>query len=295
LNDLRSLSNGGDVKEGVTLGAVPVYAKSGERQIVGQAETITQNARPLVPAKLRPNYARFVHRVFGERAEALGWSTKAGEDSETRLLRASLVPFVAVNGEDEKLQRDARKLADQWLTDRKGIDADMLGSVLSTAAYAGDRRLFDRLLAELKKTEDRSQRRAMIGALGSFSDPQLVNAAHELVLHSDIDARESGRLLFAGTDNPKTERTAFEFVKAHFDELVKRLPTGGGSDFGARLPQVVAGCDAQAMNDIQFFADRAKQFAGGPRMYQQSLEALKLCTAQRAALGAQVAEFFGRQ
>lgn len=295
LNDLRSLASSGGVKESVALGAVPVYEKSPERQVVAQTRNITEGVHSLVPANLRPNYARFVREVFGERAEALGWSTKSGEDSETRLLRASIVPFEAVYGDDEVLRREARRLADGWLTSRKGVDPDMLGSVLSTAANSGDRALFDRLVAEFRKTDDRQQRRAIIGALESFRDPKLVEAAHELVLNPEFDARETGVLLFAGLDDPQTERMSFEFVKAHFDELVKRLPTGGGSDFGANLPGVVAGCDAQAERDIKFFEDRSKQFAGGPRMYQQSLEALRLCTARKAALGPDVARFFEKQ
>ena len=295
LHDLRSLSDGGDVQESVTLGAVPVYAKSAERQVVSQTEGITEGVRSLVPPNLLPDYARFVRKVFGERAEALGWSAKPGDDSETRLLRASIVPFVAAYGQDETLQPEARRLAGQWLSDRKGVDPDMLGAVLWTAANSGDRALFDQLLAELKKTGDRAQRRAIIDALGSFRDPKLVEAAHELVLNSDIDARESAGLIFAGTDNPGTERMAFEFVKAHYDELTRRLPTGGGSDFGANLPGVVAGCDAQAEQDMKFFEDRSKQFAGGPRNYQQSVEALRLCTARKAALDPGVAQFFERQ
>ena len=295
LSDLRSLSNSGDVKESVTLGAVPVYAKSAERQVVSQTENITQGVQSLVPANLLPNYARFIRKVFGERAQALGWSAKPGDDPETRLLRTSIVPFVAVEGNDEKLETEARRLADQWLSDRKGVDPDMLGSVLWTAAHSGDRALFDRMVSELKKTDDLAQRQAILQALQSFSDPKLVEAAHELVLHSDIDARESARLIFAGVDDPNTERMAFQFVKSHYDELVKRLPTGGGSDFGANLPAVVAGCDAQAMEDIKFFEDRSKQFAGGPRNYQQSAEALRLCTARKAELGPDVARFFAAQ
>ena len=295
LNDLRSLASSGGVEESVALGAVPVYAKSPERQVVSQTKSTAESVRFMVPANLRPNYGRFVRKVFGERAEALGWSAKPGEDSETRLLRANIVPFVAVYGDDEALRHGAQSLAEGWLTDRRGVDPDMLGGVLSTAASSGDRALFDRLVAELKKTDDRQQRRAIIGALESFRDPKLVAAAHELVLNTEFDARETGVLLFAGLDDPRTERMSFEFVKAHFDELVKRLPTGGGSDFGANLPGVVAGCDAQAEQDIKFFEDRSKQFAGGPRTYQQSVEALRLCTARKAALGPDVEHFFEKQ
>jgi len=99
---------------------------------------------------------------------------KPGEDDERRLLRLVIVPFVAVSGEDPELQKEARHLADGWLQDRKGVDPDMLGSVLAVSAWHGDRAFFDTLLAELKKTEDRRQRNQIINAIGSFQDPKLV-------------------------------------------------------------------------------------------------------------------------
>jgi glyoxylase-like metal-dependent hydrolase (beta-lactamase superfamily II) len=77
-------------------------------------------------------------------------------------------------GEDPALMAEARRLAEGWLNDRKGVDPDMLGSVLGTAAKKGDRALFDRMLGELKKVEDRSQRRMLIAALGSFDDPKII-------------------------------------------------------------------------------------------------------------------------
>ncbi len=236
VNDVSRLASAGDVKESVALGAVPIYAKSNDRDVVAQTEDILSYARRLLPANLLKNYARFVHKVYGDRAAALGWSAKPGEDGDTRLLRRALVGFEALNGDDPALQAEARRLADGWLKNRQGIDSDMLGEVLQAAAHSGDRAFFDRLLEELKKTRDLRQRRLIIEALGSFRSPALVDAAHQLVLHSDIDGRESAGLLYAGIDDPATEDMSFQFVKANYNELVKRLPSGGGSEAGATLP-----------------------------------------------------------
>ncbi len=163
------------------------------------------------------------------------------------------------------------------------------------AAHSGDRAFFDRLLGELKKTRDLRQRRLIIEALGSFRSPALVDAAHQLVLHSDIDGRESAGLLYAGIDDPATEDMSFQFVKANYNELVKRLPSGGGSEAGATLPGVIAGCDARAEDELKFFENRVKEFAGGPRMFQQVKERVKLCEARNAAMGADAADFFRQQ
>jgi len=295
VHDVSSLATSGDLKIGRALDVAVSFANSGEREIVAQAKDIIAGPRRLVPKALEDNYARFVEKVFGARARSLGWSAKPGEDLETRLLRPNLVPFVARY--DPALAAEARKLADEWLETRKGVDSDMLRGVLSTAAYYGDRALFDGLLRELKKTTDLGQRAAIIRALGSFRDPKLVAAALDLVIRSDIDTRETAGLLYSGMGDPETERMPFEFVKAHYDEILKRAPSGGGSDFGAVLPEAASSfCDVESEKEyIAFFGERAKKFTGGPRVYEQMLEGIRLCEAEKAAEAADVAAYFARQ
>jgi alanyl aminopeptidase len=295
LHDVSSLTGSGDLKIGRALDAAVSFANSPEREIVAQAKYIIAGPERFVPLALKANYARLVEKIFGARARSLGWSAKPGEDQETRLLRPNIVPFVARY--DAALGAEARRLADGWLADRKGVDADMLGSVLSTAAYHGDRALFDALLRELKKTADLRQRAAIIRALGSFRDPKLVAAALDLVIHSDIDTRETAELLYSGLGDPATERMPFAFVKANFDEILKRAPSGGGSDFGAALPSAASSfCDAAAEKEyVDFFGERSKNFTGGPRLYQQILEGIRLCTAQKAAESADIAAYFAKQ
>jgi hypothetical protein len=118
-----------------------------------------------------------------------------------------------------------------------------------------------------------------------------------LVIHSDIDTRETTGLLHSGMGDPATERMPFAFVKANFDEILKRAPSGGGSDFGAELPSAASSfCDAASEKEyIDFFGERAKNFTGGPRVYEQILEGIRLCTAQKAAESADVAAYFAKQ
>ena len=132
-----------------------------------------RSAKPAAssPPALFPNYARFVQATFGDRARRLGWSAKPGENSDTALERASIVLFVASQGDDTALRDEARRLADEWLKTRQGIDANMVNPALTTAAQFGDRALFDTMAAELHKTTDRQQRGRLLGALGSFATP----------------------------------------------------------------------------------------------------------------------------
>lgn len=297
LHDLDMLADAGDAKISQALAAVPVFAKAPERPIVAEAQGVAREVRPLVPPDLLPNYHRFIRAAFGGRAEALGWLPKRGDDDETRLLRDTLVPFVARYGDDSALQSEARHLADLWLRTRQGIDPDLLNPVLTTAASTGDRALFDALLKALHETQDRHLRNALIDALSSFRDPGLAEAAMQLVLQPDFDPRESLLLLFPAADNPQTEKLPFFFVKAHYDELLKRMPVGGGSDARTRLLGVSRGfCDEDSRRQFaDFFRERSKQFLGGPRAFAQRDESMRLCEERKAAQSADLAQFLRGQ
>jgi hypothetical protein len=133
--------------------------------------------------------------------------------------------------------------------------------------------------------------------MGSFRDPKIVQSAMDLILHSDIDARETVYLLYGPLGNPETENLPFEFVKANCDALLKRLPSGGGTDSGALLPLVGSAlCTETSRKDFtDFFQDRVKNFTGGPRNYDQVVEAIRLCEAKRSAQSSDVADFLSRQ
>ena len=294
LNDLKSLADGGEMKESALLEAVPAFANSPERQIVSEVEQIVAEPKRFLAPDLEENYAAFVRHLFAARAEELGWSARPGEDPEARLLRVSLAPFTATRGEDRKLAGEASRLAEGWLKDRKGVDADMLSGVLSTAAYFGDRALFDRMLAQVKSVEDRRQRQALISALGKFRDPEITRASLDLLIHSDLDMRETANLLFSPLGQRKTERMPFDFVKEHYEEILKRAPRGGGSEFGARMQMVGEGfCDAESLQEFSsFFEDKTKTFTGGPRIYANVVESIRLCSAKKAAQEADIDAFF---
>ena len=180
------------------------FSKDPERQVVSQAKAIMAGVRRLVPGSLKPKYAQFVSNAIGERTAHLGWSAKPGEEQETRLSGQDLCPLLRWQAQIPVRRRGPA--AGRWLAgDRKGVDPDMLGGVLNTAAYFGGRSFFDSLLRELKKIGDRQQREIVIGALGASRDPKVAQSAMDLVLHSDIDPQESVNLLFGPLANLETQ------------------------------------------------------------------------------------------
>jgi len=242
---------------------------------------------------LFPNYRRFLEKTFGARARQLGWQAKPGEDTETRLLRSSILPLTATWGEDRSLATEARQLAEKWLADRNAVDPDMIGAVLGVAARNGDEAFFKELLAALPGTQDRQQRDLIFSALGSFRDPQIARASMELALKPDFDPRESLSLLFGSSAAEQTRKLPLEFVEKNYDAIVARIPSGSTFGTGEYLPFVGGAlCDEKSREEVaRFFEPKVDRFPGTRRNLAQVLESIRICVAYKAAQQESVAAF----
>ena len=173
LRDIDALAVGGATSMGQALALTPRFANDPNRYIVQATIRIATDAgENVLPDALRPAYARYVSKTFGPRARALGFTGKPGEDEDTRLLRSSLVPYVAKDGDEPELQAEAKRLALAWLADRSAVAAEMVGGVLESAARHGDRALFDKYKDGIKTSKERRDRNRLFRALGAFTRPR---------------------------------------------------------------------------------------------------------------------------
>jgi alanyl aminopeptidase len=293
LGDVSALVTAGEIPPGDALALVEPFSKDPDWRVVSQTIGIAGILRSsIVPDELLPNAARFLRKVYGERAHQLGWMAKPGDSDDTKALRRQLVGLVAAAGDDEELIQQAKALAMQWMDDHNSVDANIAGTVVGIAAGKGDQALFDRMRAELRQTQDRRQRAILIGGLAGFRAPTLVNQRLALMLTGELDAREGGGA-FPGSTGPESRRLPFEFVKQNLDALLKKLPREVGSDYAAYLPNVGSGfCTAADRADLaEFFQPKVEQYSGGPRILAQTLERIDLCIARRQALQPGLAAF----
>jgi alanyl aminopeptidase len=288
-----SMSAGGRLPVARELELVDVFHGDSNRFVVEAALSNAAQrtghgfyASPWVPTSLQPNYQRFIQSNFGARAHEIGWLPRSGEPEVISLLRPQLLHHVAIYGADWQLAQQARGLADKWLEDHSAVDPNLVGSVLRTASYYGDKGLMDRYLAAFKKTGDRQARREIQRAMRDFRDPAAINAAMCAVLSGDIPLMEGGRFLivFAGQSSDATRKMPLEFVKAHYDELLKNN-TGGIFGFGGLVPLVgVSFCDSESRDELKnFFEPRVAQLPGGRLSLSKTLEGIDVCIATNAA------------
>ena len=88
LDDLRALVAAGRLPLGDALALTPSLATDDRRLVnrfvIGTVEGLHEH---LVAPAERPSYERFIGKLYAQKAHALGWTPKPGEDEDTRLLR----------------------------------------------------------------------------------------------------------------------------------------------------------------------------------------------------------------
>jgi alanyl aminopeptidase len=283
MGNASALSVAGKISASNALSLVQTFASDPARQVVESSlDLALVPVSHEIPASLMPNYQRFLQKNFQARARQIGWTPKPGEDDNIRLLRPYLLRIVSTYGNDQELAAQAKELADKWLQDHSAVDPNLVTSVLFTAAFYGDKAFFDELAASLKDTKDRQER--VIGAMRRFRDPASIQAGFEALLTGKIPFIEGAGLLFGGQTSDATRKMALEFLKAHYNEILAKRPTGGGFDFGSELPFVGRSyCDSALKAELKdFFEPRADKLLGARRTLNQVLEAIDVCIAETA-------------
>ncbi|WNG40999.1 M1 family metallopeptidase [Archangium violaceum] len=290
LGDVQALVSAGQMQAADALGLLPGLAGEKDRQVFEASLELLDLLRPSTLSEARlADRERFLRDTYGARARALGFTPRANEDEDTRLMRASLLRLAGHQGADPKLVAEARKLTEKWLGDSKAIAPELVGITLSIAAAHGDAALHTKLMTAMRAEKARKKREQILGALGSFREPSLVRENLKLLLEPGVDMREVFRLLFAAGWDVRTRDVAYAFVKENYDALAARLPEAGVEMLAWSAS---AYCDPVHRQDAAaFFTERMARAPGGPRTLAQVLEGVDLCIAFKAAQGPGIESF----
>src|SRR4030095_4537574 len=94
---------------------------------------------------------------------------------------------------------------------------------LAVSAYHGDAARFERYLAAARSARDRNEKQRLLGSLGAFHDPAIVDKALAIVRGTEFDLRDTRGILFGVLGDRETRDLGIAFVTAHIDELLARL------------------------------------------------------------------------
>jgi len=301
------------LEAGVDAGARPVptlyewletFARDETRPVAMAPARVLREARDrLVPDELTSAVDALGRKLYRRRMRQVGLRSRPGEAPETKLLRASMASFLALDAEDPGTRRELAAAARRVLGIPRGggaptgphldrIPRDLLGPALAVAVEDGGTEVFEAVESLVRGSDDAFFRQRALRALGHARGDALVTRARGWTLDPAVRGNEVTVILEAQMDEPDLRAGAWEWLQGHFDEVVARVPTTRAG----RLPWLAAGfCDdARAVEVEAFFSGRIDALDGGPRNLAGTLEAIRLCAARREAHAPAARRFFAR-
>jgi alanyl aminopeptidase len=271
----------------LVLSMVPKLLAGGDRFTVGDALIVPTSMDRFVPDDQRAKYETWMRATFGPAAAKLGLATQDSDDLDAETNRGEVIRAVAWFGRDPDLVKQCVELAANW----RDLPPATRGLVLWIAADANPD-LHAKLLRDIKTEPDRTRREEMYSALVGVRDAKRVEAALELLLDKTIDIRESQWMLL-GTTTEATRKVAEQFVRAHKDQLLARLPNDAVTGMVGLVATLFAGsCDASVRDETHDYAlANFSKLVGGERVINQAFEAMDQCIASRKLLDPELRAF----
>jgi aminopeptidase N len=225
----------------------------------------------------RPVFERWVRSTLGPLAGRLGYVPGPEDSDERREVRASVLYTLGYAGRDPNVLNEARRRVDMQLGNPGAMEPGLTETYLELAALTGDALLYDRYLAQIKRSPQGRQD-PYLQALTYFTDPALQKRTLDYAASSEIRARDSSLVISQLLARPWASRGAWEHVKANWDALQRSLGAFRG------LRTIVSGvdnfCDRSARDDIERFfeAHRARAI---DRDISETVETIDRCIATK--------------
>jgi len=232
----------------------------------------------LVTSANRSAYQAWVRSSFRPMLDSVKWAPAPGESEETHRLRAFLVRLLGGVGADPDVIRESTRLARQYLHDPDSVDPNLGKVVVRVAAQYGDSALFDEYLAAWPSMKSPEQFYNVGDALTDFRNPQLSERLLQIAVSPDVRNQDAAHAISRVLENPADQAAAWEWVKAHWQEVEKKTTMSSGEEIVAATRKF---CDAASRDDVRKFFSEHK-VASAERGLLRSVEEIDACINYRA-------------
>jgi len=192
----------------------------------------------------KPAVRRYAIGLLKPRFAALGWSERAGESSEERLLRPRLAMALAEADDAETLVEGRVRFA-RSLAEPQSVPASMTTAVAQIAARGADAATWEQLRARAERALATEDKFRDYGALAAAKDPALAERTMALATAVEVPQLVRHRLL-AAVARAGHREAAWAYAQAHASALladVKRY------DNGKTFAAIAQGSASAAMAD----------------------------------------------
>lgn len=199
----------------------------------------------------RERFREWARSLLKPQLARLGWDAKPGEDALDASLRARVVRALGIWG-DAEIAGEARRRWERFLQEPGSLSGDLRASVLAILGKDLDPAGYDRILALGKAEISTEQRRNYYHALASARDQALAQRTLALSITSELPPQEATRLVSMVAFAGEKPELAWEFAKAHLDELLSKLGAIRGSSYVPGLMRNFS--EAARADELETFA-----------------------------------------
>ena len=226
----------------------------------------------------RPEFQAWLRTQFSLVLQQLGYNGRPNDTPEAKQKRAILFEGLGNIANDPEVIQQAQVMVRQYMKDPNSVDGTLVAAVVSVAARHGDPELYQEYKAHLQKASSPQEYNRFLYGLGEFPQPELTKETLESVLTPAVRGQDL-YLLLPMLANPATQDTTWNFMRAHFDELMQK--TGGGlGGVGVFLYGTHSFCTTQKAMEVKEFFDQ-HPFPGTERDQRQAIEGIEGCVELR--------------
>lgn len=234
------------------------------------ALTEIQGIVPNLGARFK--FLELARNILRPALSRVGWDKKIGEPDLHGMLRPLLITALG-RFEDSPTVSEA---FEQFGKAHAGfeINADIRGAVYAIVAIYGNATILDQLLKIYDQTQDGQEKRRILNALAGAgcNDGSLVERVLEFLMSDKVLVSDAPLVLERMGSHDKPCRIAWDFVKTHWEEMVRSFHSGGGK----LLPHTIEGL-VSSFNHDEIIREaeeflQAHPLDGGERAVARALE-----------------------
>jgi hypothetical protein len=221
----------------------------------------------------------------------IGWTPGANESPDTHTLRGNLVHVLGMVGEDPETIQRATAMAQRYLKDPDSVDASVAKDALAVAARFGNAELFQQYVSAMGNMHSPEQYYNVGESLAEFREPAVVEKVLDLTVSDEVRNQDAAHMIAAVMSNSDNQKNAWEWVKAHWPAVEKKITMSSGPDIVNATRKF---CTTEMDNDAQsFFAEH--KVASAERTLKQSHEDIEGCVKRRPRLQSELSGWLNQQ
>jgi len=246
----------------------------------------------VIAPELRPKLEALVRDRLSPAVERLGFAPDPEESELVRQLRADLIRAIGTLGNDSEVQAEVRKLYPRAQEEPGAVDPNLLPTLIAVLAHSGGESEYDDFVRKVKAAKTPQEEQRHLYALAGFRQPELLSRTLEKTINGEVRTQDAPFLARALLTSVYAREAAWEFVKANWETLERRLPAKSG------VRRMCEGITALATPELEadvreFFTSR--QITLGGKTLEQYLEQLHVAVVFREREGPGLQTYLSRR